>query len=150
MMLTKTQKRILYKTIEISNNGHAVVSWYDVSVALKIHPDDVMKAMKVLVSKELLEYTYQPGTKLPAGVILTSYSMNLKEYNWLQFKEFLVSNLIAILALMLSAFSIGLSLAGYNDKVQNTYTKNVYLESAPTASPNEVVSTQPENYGSDN
>ena len=92
MIITKTQNRILYKTIELSNNGQAIVSWYAVARALDMQPDIVIKAMKVLVAEGLLEYVYQSGTTIPAGVILTSYSQNLREYKLAKFKNILLNS----------------------------------------------------------
>lgn len=51
-MLTKTQKQILNTAIKLSNNGHAILNEYDISYHLKIHPNIVFKAVKVLAEKK--------------------------------------------------------------------------------------------------
>ena len=105
-MLTKTQSKILHSAISLSNNGTAIISWYDISRDLNIHPNLVFKAVRVLIDKGLLEYVYASETKIPQGFMLTSYSVNLKEYRWLQIREFLASNLIAILALIVAIIAL--------------------------------------------
>lgn len=87
-MLTKTQKQILKATIELSHNGLAIIDEYEISRKLNIHPNTVFKAVKVLVHENLLEQIYQEGTTLPKGVMLTSYSLNLNEYNCFKFVNF--------------------------------------------------------------
>lgn len=105
-MLTKTQKKILHASIDLSNQGRAIISWYDVSRKLKMHPDIVFKAVKILVQKELLEYVYSTEKHIPQGFILTSYSLNLREYHWMEFRKFLLNNLLAILALIVAVIAL--------------------------------------------
>ena len=140
-MLTKTQSKILKSAVKLSNDGTAVISWYEISRDLDIHPAIVFKAVKILVNKELLEYVYDTEKHIPQGFILTSYSINLKEYNRLQIKMFLLNNLIAILALILSIISLVLSLANNNNQINNYHAENIYLESFPISTPNEIPHT---------
>lgn len=105
-MLTKTQSKILKAAIELSNGGTAILSEYEISRKLELHPNVVFKAVKVLVHKELLEYVFSPGSKMPQGFVLTSYSLNLKEYYQLQIREFFVVNLLSILALIVAVIAL--------------------------------------------
>lgn len=105
-MLTKTQIKVLKAAISLSNNGNAVISWYEVARKLDLYPNIIFKAVKILVQKELLEYVYDTEEHIPQGFILTSYSLNLKEYLWMKFREFLISNLIAILALIVAVIAL--------------------------------------------
>jgi hypothetical protein len=139
-MLTKTQKQILNTAIKLSNNGHAILNEYDISYHLKIHPNIVFKAVKVLAEKNLLEYVYASGTKTPQGFVLTSYSLNLKEYNWLQIRIFLCNNLIAILALVVAIIALFLPFQG-NNQIQYKNDESVILESVPLSTASEAFKT---------
>ena len=105
-MLTKTQYKILRTAIKNSNNGVSALNWYDVAEKLHIHPTIVFAAVKVLVKKELLEFVYDSDTNIPKGFKLTSYSLNLKEYNIMRVKIFLINNLIAIFALIIAILAL--------------------------------------------
>ncbi|WP_303025266.1 hypothetical protein [Anaerotignum lactatifermentans] len=105
-MLTKTQSKILHIAIKSSNNGVSIMNWYDISEKLHIHPAIVFAAVKVLAKKELLELVYDSDTNTPKGFKLTSYSLNLKEYNIMCIKRFLINNLIAIFALIIAIIAL--------------------------------------------
>ncbi len=105
-MLTRTQSKILHAAIDISHNGVSTMNWYDISEKIHVQPVIVFAAVKVLVKKELLEYVYDSGTNTPNGFKLTSYSINLKEYNIMRVKIFLINNLIAIFALIIAIIAL--------------------------------------------
>lgn len=109
-MLTNTQQKVLLAAIELSKCGSSVVSFYDIAYKFNIHPSQVFAAVKVLERKQLLEYVYNPETHTPVGVILTSYSLNLKEYRVMRIKSFFINNLIAIISLILSVIALRMSL----------------------------------------
>lgn len=143
-MLTRTEAKILKSAIKLSNNGTAIISWYDISGDLGIHPNIVFRAVPNLVNKELLSYVYSSKEHIPQGFRLTSYSANLSEYHWLQIKEFIYHNLIAIIALVISILALFLPAQG-NDQVQDTHDQNINFESIPLATPYEAITTNTEN-----
>lgn len=143
-MLTKTEAIILKSAIKLSNNGTAIISWYDISGDLGIHPNIVFRAVPNLVNKELLSYVYSAKEHIPQGFRLTSYSANLKEYHRLQIKEFVYHNLISIIALIISIFALFLPAQG-NNQIDNTNKQNINLESISLATPYEAITADTEN-----
>lgn len=105
-MLTKTERTVLKSAIKLSENGLKVVSIYEISSDLKLHPQTVINIIPNLVNSNLLKYVYHPGSQIPAGVVVTSYSQNLKEYHALVIKSFLASNAISILALIVAVIAL--------------------------------------------
>ncbi len=143
-MLTKTELKILKSAIKLSNHGTAIVSWYDISGDLEVHPNVVLLAVPNLVDKKLLSYVYSSEGHIPQGFRLTSYSANLKEYRWLLAKEFVYHNLIAIIALVISILALFLPVQGSN-QIDNTNKQNINLESISLATPYEAITADTEN-----
>ena len=106
-----TSKKVLRCAISLKKSGDSYPTIDRIVAETKMDQEEVIAACHDLINAGYVEFTYYVNSNVVNGIRLTIRGLHPFQDIWINLKSYLLQNLIALLALVVSAISLIISIA---------------------------------------